>query len=105
MHFSVRKKLNIYSLLLNFNTSCQNSFCLYFLSVIVVACSRVDFCCVPAIVELFIDGSGSSGEAACLAVKVFDVGAVADRVITGKCWADFMMMPVCPISGTLSCAE
>jgi len=57
------------------------------------------------LVELFIDGSRSSGEAACLAVKVFDVGAVADSVTTGKCWADFMMMLVCPISGTFSCAE
>lgn len=56
-------------------------------------------------VELFIDGSGSSAEASCPAVKVFDVGAVADNVITGKCWADFMMMPTCPISGSLSCAE
>lgn len=66
MHFSVRKKLNIYSLLLRFNTSCQNSFCLikndngnamsvnlvvcvhHKKNVIVVACSRLDFCCVPA---------------------------------------------------------
>lgn len=65
----------------------------------------VDSYCVPAIVELFIDGSGSSGEASCPTVKVFDVGAVADSVITEKSEADFMMMPACPISGSLSCAE
>jgi len=36
------------------------------------------------LVELFIDGSRSSGEAACLAVKVFDVGAVADSVTDNR---------------------
>ncbi|KAA0715500.1 hypothetical protein E1301_Tti010122 [Triplophysa tibetana] len=53
--------------------------------------------------HLLIDGPGS--EAECQAVKVFDVGSVAENIITVKCRTGFMMLSDCPISGGLSCAD